>query len=250
MAISKRHLIRFLSLTLLCAASLTTSLLGQTQPEKQVLFRTLAVGNDAAFSGLFYDYKGKPVALNAGSNNLSTLLPSPPNGRLSLYRQTPPPAPGEPPGKVPVTEVLIGKEGPYLILLASTPNTIPPLNRKVIPLVVDESVETHPLLAIRLFNFSKRRIAVQINSDAAELATADSHIFTPPPVTPMIPFKVATQESSAWELRLSSQTPIIEQTRSIVVITDIEPTPERPNPVDIMTTTVFDDRPPPAKAKP
>jgi hypothetical protein len=250
MAICKRHLTRLLGLTLLCAVSLATSLRGQTQPEKQVLFRTLAVGNDAAFSGLFYDYKGKPVSLNAGSSNLSTLLPSPSNGRLSLYRQTPPPAPGEPPGTVPVAEVLIGKEGPYLVLLASTPNTIPPLNRKIAPLVVDESLETHPMLAIRLFNFSKRRIAVQLNSEAVELATSESHIFTPQPETPMIPFKVATQESGAWELRLSSQTPVIDPTRSIMIVTDVEPSPERPNPVDVMATTVFDDRLPPAKATP
>ena len=250
MAIRKRHLARVLGLTLLCAATWGTALPGQPLPEKQVLFRTLAVGNDAAFSGLFYDYKGKPAALNAGSNNLSTLLPSPANGRLSLYRQTPPPAPGDAPGKIPVAEALLGKGGPYLVLLTSTPDTLPPLNRRITLLAVDESAETHPLLAIRLFNFSKRRIAVQLNSDAIELATADSHIFTPPPDTPMIPFKVATQESGAWELRLSSQTPVIAPTRSIVVVTDVEPTPERPNPVDIMATTAFDDRPPPAKAKP
>lgn len=251
MALRKRHLTRTLGLLIaLCAASFANILHGQTPPEKQVLFRALAVGNDAAFSGLFYDYKGTRVALPAGSSRLSTLFPSPPGGRLSLYRQTPPPSPGEPPGKTPVAEALIGKEGPYLLLLTSTPDNAAPLARKVMPLVVDEAVEIHPVRAIRLFNFSRRKIAAQINSDSVELAPAGSHVFTPSSEGAMIPFKIATWENETWELRLSSQTPLIDPTRSLMIITDVEPTPEMPNPVDVLAVTVFDDRPPPAKPKP
>lgn len=248
MALLKRHLTKALGLFALFTTSLTAILHGQAQSEKQVIFRMLAAGDDSALHGLLYDYKGKPVPLNATSSNLSSPLPSPPGGRLPIYRLTPSPTPGEPPVKTPVAEAMIGKDGPYLLLLAAGPNNLPPQERKIVPMVVDASLEAHPLNSIRLFNFSARKIAVQLGTETVELASGGTHLIAPPSGNPMVPFQIATSEAGSWNLRLSSQTPVIDSTRSIMVVTDIEPTPERPNPVDVLATTVFDDRPPPAKS--
>lgn len=243
MAILQRHL-SLLSVALFGLFVLPAKSQDQSETAVPVVFRTLAVGNATAVSGLFYDYKGKSVPVPVDGMSLSAPLSSPPSGRIALYRQLPPLKPGDPLRRVPVAEAQLGKNGPYLLLLTSAadPTTRGAIGVSALP--ISDSWDAHPVETVRIFNFSRRRAAIQLDSDTTELATTQSHVTPFPKNTRIVDMKVAIFEKNAWMLTSSNPPAIIPRTRLIVVITDMEPTPENPHPTEVDIHAVYDDRPP------
>jgi len=225
--------------------------LGQTtqaqEPEKPVTFRAIAVGG--AVSSLLYEMApGKPVAVSAGGANLSRPYPRPPGGNLVFYREVPPAKPGDKPARVPLANAHLGNEGPYLVVLAGSHDRVD--GPRVTVLVFDDSWLEHPMQTARVFNFSRRKTVLQVEGQTQELPTAEAHLFPYPAGKGAMDFKAAFQEENGWSLRVVSPRGVIPNTRLTVIITDVIPTPDEPNPTGVNVTDVFDFTPQPPPPKP
>ena len=241
---------RYLKPASLCLLSLSVALVLRAQQplEKPVTFRAMAVGNSV--SALLYELApGKIVPLSAGSSDLSQPYASPPGGLVAFFREGPPERPGEKPKRIPIAKAQLGSGGPYLVVLSLPPTGSNGMSVETI--VVDDSWTAHPMKTVRVFNFSKRRAALQVGADNQELVTGGSHVFPYPPGKGSILFKVALMEEQGWVLRTNCPQGIIPNTRSTVIITDVVPTVDEPNPVDINVANVFDfSQPPPVDQSP
>lgn len=235
MAYTPRHLTLVFTalLGLLCVARAVA----QPAEEPPVLFRTIAIGSTV--SGIFYEIApGKLVAVSAGGSGLSQPYTSPRSGLISFFREVPSEEPGGKPRRVPVATARLGKGGPYLVVLESTADEA---GRTVVnALAIDDSWDVHPLKTVRVFNFSRRAAAVNVEAETRELSTTQSHVFSYPAKKGAARFKVALKEESKWVLRVSCPQGVLPQARSTVLITDVAPTEENPNPVDVNVTNVFD----------
>jgi hypothetical protein len=214
------------------------------------MFRTLAIGNAAAVAGLFYESQGKSVRLPVSGMSLSASYPSPPTGLIALYRELPPVKPGTPPQRIPVAEAQLGKNGPYLLVLTSEADPTLPGGTKVSALPISDSWDTHPVESLRVFNFSRRRAAIQIDTETVELSTTQSHVAPFPKNTRIFELKVAILGTDKWMLASSNPPAIIPHTRLIIVITDMAPTSHNPHPTEVDINVVYDDRPPQEPKKP
>ncbi|MET0263782.1 MAG: hypothetical protein ABW223_12840 [Rariglobus sp.] len=239
MAYLQRHLIA--RLALIVGILLGNSLVRAAQPEETpVVFRMIAIGS--AVTGLSYDLApGKPVSVAAGGSSLSIPYKSPASGVVSFYREVPSTEPGGKPRRVPVTDARLGKGGPYLVVMSSPPGSTD--TSRITAIVVDDSWEAHPVKTVRVFNFSRRHAAVQLESETAELASGQSQVFAYPAKRGSVRFKVALHESDGWILRVSCPQGILPNARSTIVMTDVVPTEDVPNPVDVNITNVFDHVP-------
>lgn len=244
MAYLKRHLIPLAALAACTLASLTG--LAQTDAPLPPSFRTFGVGSTAATAGLFFELKGKAVPLIIDSHGLSPSYPVPASGVVSLFRQAPPAAPGEPPRRVSVAEARLAKSGPALLALVAIPTG--PASRQVNALSLDDSQETHPAESVRVFNFSRRVVALQTPEGPVELSSGASHIVPYPPKSRVIDLKIAIREKGDWLLCSTSPQGIIPKTRMIVVVADDEPTPHNTDPVEPVLATIYDTSPPPVPA--
>lgn len=238
MAYLKRHL-TFL------AASLAAALpcLAQTDAAPPTSFRTFGVGSTVASAGLFFDDKGKAVPLIVDSHGLSPNYPVPPSGVISLFRETPPASPGEPPRRVIVAEARLPKSGPALLALVTVPTGL--ASRRMTALAVDDSQEVHPANTARVFNFSRRTVAVKTPEGSVELPSGASHVVPYPEKSRVIDLKIAIREKGEWILCSTSPQGIIPKTRMIVVVADDDPTPDNPSPVEPVLNTIYDTSPPP-----
>lgn len=247
MALFARHLI-FSAVCLFGLAGATRALAAEPA---EPAFRTLAVGKLSAVSGLHYEHAGKDVALAVNNIGLSPAYPAPRGGVLSLYRILPPAAPGEGPRKVPVAEARLEGSSQYLLVLSALSDPGSPGPVQVAALAVDDSWAAHPAESVRVFNFSRRRAAIQVSTptDTVVLATGESHVAPFPKKGRIVDLKIATQDQGGWVLRFNCPQGIIPKTRTLVVIHDVQPTKEEPNPDDISINTIYDTTPP-AKPEP
>lgn len=248
MAITQRHLIT-LAVLLLCGLVSSTPLRGQTGTAEPIQFRTLAIGNPEALSGLFYEHKGRPVPVRAGSTSLSPAYVCPPGGHLVLYREIPATTPDGAPQRVRMAEADFGDQGPYLLVLAAKSSTAGSVTPGVLALPFNDSWETHPAESVRIFNFSRRRTAIRSEADTVELATTESRVTSFPLNARIFDLKVAVWENGAWMLASSNPPAIIPRTRLLMVITDTPPSPYNPHPVEVDINAIYDDNPPPAPMK-
>ena len=111
-------------------------------------------------------------------------------------------------------------------------------------LPISDSWDTHPVESLRIFNFSRRRAAIQIDTETVELATAQSHVAPFPKNAHIFELKVAILGTDKWMLASSNPPAIIPHTRLIIVITDMAPTPTNPHPTEVDINAVYDDSPP------
>ena len=238
---------RYLRPVLLLSSGFLAALVlhAQQLSEKPVTFRAITVGDSV--SALLYELSpGKIIPLSAGSSDLSQPYASPANGLVAFFREAPPEKPGEKAKRIPIAKAQLGNGGPYLVVLS-----LPPIGgngMSVETTVVDDSWTAHPTKTVRVFNFSKHRAVLQVESENKELATTESHIFPYPAGKGSILFKVALMEEQGWVLRANCPQGIIPNTRSTIIITDVAPTKDEPNPTDINIANVFDfSQPPPVE---
>jgi hypothetical protein len=245
MAYLKRHLI-LLAAAFVAVSFAALSVRAQTDAAPPPSFRTLGVGSSTATASLFFEDKGKAVPLIIDSHGLSPAYPVPASGIISLFRQAPPASPGEPPRRIPVAETRIAKSGPALLALVAAPNGSS--SPRVNALSIDDSQEAHPSGSARVFNFSRRTVALQTSSGPVELPSGASHIVPYPEKSRVIDLKIAIREKGNWLLCSTSPQGIIPKTRMIVVVADDDPTPDNPSPVEPVLNTIYDTSLPPVPA--
>lgn len=244
MALLQRHLTALAAFVTGLTVPGVTSFAQSAPPP--VMFRTLAVGNSAAVANLFYESKGRSVPLLAGSLNLSPFYPAPDDGHLVIYRELPAIPPETKPRKLVVAETRLVPTGPSLVMLAATIQAGSP---GVTALTVNDAWDAQPADTVRVFNFSRRRTAIQLESATVELATAQSRVLPLAPDSRIADLKIAVWEKEAWQLESANPPAIIPRTRLVIVITDLEPTPQNPRPTEVNVFGIYDTNPPAAPKK-
>lgn len=213
----------------------------ETKPP--VVFNTLSL--NSTVSDIYYDLGNRQIKVSAGPTALSTIYKAPDSGSLTFYRLTPPTPPETAPTKVPLASVQLGDNGPYLLLM---------LRKKPGELsvrVIDNSWDSNPLLSSRVINASTRKTAVKVESDMAEIAPGEMHVF-PPPGTPsdILELKIATLDENKWNLRILAPQALYPFTRNTFVIKEQTPSLECPAPDSLDIFTIVDATQPPPPPKP
>lgn len=230
---------------------------GPATPSKTPVsqFRTAGLGDLTPFIGLLYEANRKPVSVVTRYANLSEPYERQDIGPVVLYREVAPVPPETKPTKVPVVTAQLGKDPLYLMVLigshptpTATTATTPAITATapvITTCIVDDSWDAHPVNTVRIFNFSHRRVAVQIEDVMTELSNTESTVVSYPKNKGIIRCKVATLESSGWKLRSTTPQGIIPGTRSNIFIEDFKPEIEDPNPEDINVLNLVDPLSPP-----
>lgn len=242
MASLHRHLI----LHAIVAGSSLLSPVCRAQTAAPPCFRTFGVGGGAPTAKLFFENKGKAIPLVIDTQGLSPAYAIPASGVVSLFREEPPAVPGEPRRRVQVAEARLGKPAPMLLALVATPDGQG--SHRVSVIVADDSLESHPMESARVFNFSRRRLALQTPDGHVELSAGESHVVPYPAQGRVIDLRIAILEAGEWLLCSTSPQGIIAGTRMIVVVSDDDPTPGNPSPVEPVLSTLYDTAPPVSSA--
>ncbi|MDQ8208880.1 hypothetical protein QEH52_15235 [Coraliomargarita sp. SDUM461003] len=234
------HTLTFLLLVVLCLQGQVL----EAQVAVEQSFRTLGVRRAAP--KLFYQLGSKEVPLFAGDAALSASYQAPKSGKLELYCYVPATDPELPPVKVTVAEATLPSEGENLVLIASIQNTN---SKQAAPAValraVDASIEAHPLNTIRVFNFSKRKIAAKVGDEFKEILVGEEAFFAYPEGN-KVWVKIAAYEGvdTGWKLRTGGPKAISPDKRTIIVLSDAYPTREDPEGLKITLRNVIDNNPP------
>jgi hypothetical protein len=214
----------------------------RAQPEAPpATFRTLAFGADV--SEVFYDLHGKSVPIAAAAAGLSMPYEVPAGGRVVFYRLQPAETPEGKPRRVNVADADLGGSGPFLVFMAARPES--PGGTWI--QVVGDSWEIHPVDTIRLFNFSRRNVAVKIviKDLVAELAPGEERIL-PYVAKGQFWLQAATKEAGGWIMRVSAPQVAPPTARITAIMFDQQPTPDRPVTHELDLVKYLDVAPPPA----
>ncbi|MFA6286381.1 MAG: hypothetical protein WC661_03285 [Opitutaceae bacterium] len=217
--------------------------------EPPVLFRTLALGEP--IDGVFYDVRpGKAVALSAARGGFSSAYESPEGGRVQIYREFPPIPPETKPRRVPVAEAQLGKGGPWLLMLVTSPDRRSGEHGRIQAIAVDDSWDVHPVKTMRVINYLRwrARAAVKIGESAVEVPAGQSHIFPYPGENEESWVQVAVMEDEGWVMRASEPKATFAKTRSTLILSHAPPTPEEPNPREVVISSLIEIAPKPPSA--
>lgn len=230
MALAHRHLI-LASLALLPLATVLLRAQAPAAVEPVPQFRVVAMANAETF---FFDVDKKKEQLNACVGSFSRLYPAPKNREVVFYAEVPNAAPGLPPSKVPLSKTVLPARnpGPFLIVLSQNPTGA---DLKFTTLVIDNSLEAYPANTYRVFNFSKRRLAVRLADKNLVLVPGQSEQ-VPYPDTRKAWLQVAANEDDGnWLLVSSSPQPVGANSRTTVFLLDIAPSELDPAPKGIIS---------------
>lgn len=226
---------RTLACFLLLAA--TTLLRAQTSPAPEApppQFRVVSLSGVVTF---LFDVEKKQEVLNPGAGSFSRLYPSPKDREIVFYREVPNADPKLPPTKAPVAKAKLPpqKPGPFLIMLVNNPAGS---ELEFNALVIDHSLEAHSANSYRVFNFSKRRLAVNI-ADTKLLLDGGRNETAPYPASRKAWLQVAADEKAdGWLLVSSSPHPVGSNSRTSVFLVDIAPSERDPNPKGIVARRI------------
>ncbi|CAM2921437.1 hypothetical protein [Rariglobus hedericola] len=235
MALAQRHLIRVLACVFLLVAP--AILRSQTSPAPEAPAPQFRVVSIAGVETFFFDVEKKKESLNAAAGSFSQLYPAPKNRDVVFYREVPNADPKLPPVKTPVAKAQLPaqKIGPFLILIAKNP---PEAELAYNTLVIDQSLEAHPANNYRVFNFSKRRLAVNI-ADTKMVLPTGQYQTAPYPTSRKAWLQVAADEKAdGWLLVSSSAHPVGADSRTSIFLVDIAPSPMDPNPKGIVARRI------------
>lgn len=222
----------------------------QTPVQPAPTFRVFCLTLNAVVSGIHYDVKGKRVTLNADNIGLSSPYPCPPDGKLSLYIELPPVAPDEKPQRVPLAEARLSGPGNWLLFLVVGTAPAPAMPPSVMAKAVQDDWGAERPDTVRLFNFCRTSLALQLGPDTFELPSGQSHVASySNPAAATIWLKAAVQTSEGWEVRLGSPQRVPPaDIRLTWVLLDNPVTPDNPLPRILLRTWV-DPRPAPPQPK-
>lgn len=170
----------------------------------------------------FYDVEKKQEQLNVGVGSLSQIYPAPPSRLVTFYKVIPNPVPLQPPLKVPLAKsALPGQSiGPFLIILDRNP---PGSELEFSSLVLETSLEKFPANTYQVFNYSRRRLAVQLAETNFLLARGNARM-VPYPNTRKAWLKVAAEESADdWLVVSGSPHPVGTNSRTTIFLVDMPP---------------------------
>lgn len=226
------------------SALLSSALFAQEPTGQKALVTFNTVTITGSIRDLFYDLGRKRISVAAGPTALSRAYTAPPDGPLALYRLAPPVPPSTEPVKVPVANLTLGDKGPYLLLFSG------PVSDTLQVRVIDNSWENNPPLSSRVINASRRKAAVKLDAGTAELSPGEFHTF-PPPAKPIdvIDLRIATLDSSRWNLRVLAPQALYPFTRNTFILKEQIPSLENPVPQDLDVFTIVDASQPPPPPK-
>lgn len=245
MAHSERHLIhRFLRhaapglLALACfGVALVSTVRAQGQDAPAVTFRILAL--DEGVDGVCYDQRGGRVELTTVTAGFSTPYEVPAGGKVVFYRLRPAENPDEAPIRVTVADVNMAAPGPHLVFMASKPDSPSGVGLQV----VDDSWSSHPPETVRLFNFSRRPVAVKIKDETAELKPAENRVM-PYVATGQFWMQAATREKTGeWVMRVSAPQVGPPAARVTAIMFDQLPSVDRPDTHELQLVKFIDAAP-------
>lgn len=243
MALSLRHLTFavacLLSLAFACALRAQTPAPEVPPPQ----FRIVSMSDVETF---LFDIDKKKETLYATIGAFSPLYVAPKSREVLFYKEVPNPDPKLPPLKVPLAKAQLpaNNPGPFLILVYPSPSGSPlPLQT----LVINNSLKDYPANSYRVFNFSKRRLAVNLAEQNLVLDTRQS-AQVPYPNTRKAWLKVAAAENDgSWLLVNSGTHAVGTDSRTTIFLVDIPPSTLDPDPKGIVArrireTIVTDDQ--------
>ncbi|WP_309381352.1 hypothetical protein [Cerasicoccus frondis] len=179
---------------------------------------------------LLYDGDEEEQRVYATPSSFSPWLTAPPNRNVAFYRKTPnPQADGAPIKQVLAQTKLPAGPGPFLILVNENPN-----DDTLRTVVLEHSLDAHPLAEYRVINLSKRRLAIRL-ADHNMLLDSGKTEKTAYPEGRKTWLKVAVNdEENGWIKVVSKPRPVDNTTRATLVIMDIPPTRQDPNPIGLI----------------
>lgn len=206
---------------------------GASNVQEPVQFRLMTM---ASISNFFYENDGEKERIYATPSNFSPLYTAPEDRQLIFYNEVPSPKANEPKIKVIVAKIkLPAGEGPFLIILKpdeSSPGSL------FDSYVIDHSLSAHPGNVFRTFNFSKRRMAVQL-ADQNILLNKGSSETVPYPDNGKAWLKVAADsEGEGWLKVKSMPYSVGSNSRTTIFIMDIPPSERDPNPKGVSVRKV------------
>lgn len=234
MALALRHLIRAVAclFPLAFAASLRAQTPAPEVPPPQ--FRIVSMSDVETF---LFDIDKKKETLYATIGAFSPLYFAPKSREVLFYKEVPNSDPKLPPVKVPLAKAQLpaNNPGPFLILVYPGAAGAPlPLET----LVINNSLKDYPANTYRVFNFSKRRLAVNLAEQNLVLDTRQS-AQVPYPHTRKAWLKVAAAENDgSWLLVNSGTHSVGTDSRTTVFLVDLAPSALDPNPKGIIARRI------------
>lgn len=219
------------SLIFLVAFVFLSRLYGQPHSNKEEIteFRVIAL---ADFATLFYDINGEKEIIDVGLGTFSQLYPASADRKLVFYREEQNPDPSLPPIKVPIAKATLpGSEGPFLVLLLDTPSSE---GLEHSTAVIKHSLNAHPANTYRVFNFSKRRMAVRLADKDMLLSRGESDTVAFPNTRKAWLKVAADNKDSGWLVVTSSSHNVGSDARTTVFIVDIPASKRDPNPKGVV----------------
>jgi len=230
MALFFRHLIAALVPLALASASAQSP----KPPAPPPQFRIVSMSDVETF---LFDINKKKETVYASVGAFSPLYPAPPSRDLLLYKEEPNPDPKLPPTKVPLAKAKLPGDGPgpFLILVHRTAaGAALPYETTVI----NHSLLDHPANTFRVFNFSKRRLAVNLADQNLILEKGQSDR-VPYPNTRKTWLKVAANEDDGnWLLVSSSPHSVGTDSRTTIFLVDIAPSALDQNPKGLIARRI------------
>ncbi|WPJ95206.1 hypothetical protein SH580_17425 [Coraliomargarita algicola] len=226
MALRIRHLIPTL-ISFFCL--MQSDATAQTTPQDIPKFRVLSM---SAFETVLFDIDKEPIVLRSSLGSFSRLYPSPKDGNVVFYKETPNPQdPNLPPIKTTLAQAKLSEGGPYIILLIRNPAGSS-LEYKTV--VLDHSLEKFPANTYRVYNYSKRQLAVQLSETNLLLNTGESGS-VPYPASSKTWLKVAANDQDeGWLVVRSAPQTTGTNNRTTLFLVDIPPSERDPNPLGII----------------
>ena len=238
MALPRRHLIPALAGLFLLA--FCTALRAQpSAPEPApAQFRVVTM---TQVETLLFDVGKTTETINAGVGSFSALYPAPRDGAVVFYQKVPAADPALPPIKKPLAQVRLpaakpsAPPGPFLIILdRGAPGAAVAFDARVI----DASLEAHPAGTYRVFNFSRRRLAVNL-ADTKLLLERGANQNAPYPSSRKAWLQVAVEKPAAgWILVSSSAHPVAPDSRTTVFLVDVAASERDPDPEAIVVRRI------------
>ena len=207
----RRSLIILFLASCLCGMVLSAQSYAELPPK----FRLLCL---SGVTTVYFDSDSVATTLYPNPRRFSELIDAPANRRLEFYVERETDDPVEPIVRVPIARaVLPAGDGPFLVVLSEAAATS---SLKFNSIVINHSLQKHPIRSFRTFNFSKRNMAVRLAESDMLLKPAESYLVPYPNGSKAWLMIAAESQDSGWLKVVGKPRSIEEQTRTSFFIVD------------------------------